>query len=127
MSFEGYIGERYEVSTVDHKEIPGTRFTPNMNGTLFPKIYLNISYTLPANAVRDGRVRISLMREDPNDSTFWFDIELPRGRTSKLMTAVERKTWSRDDVGRSLYFRAKAYGTSSCVINATSYISYSVE
>jgi hypothetical protein len=118
------IDTTFTVATSYYKTIPKSRYKPKTNCLLIPKIYVNCSYSLPAGSTVDGRLRINMMREDPEDETFYFDLELPRGRDVKLDTKLELKRWPAEDLGRYVHFEAKAYGVSKCYLNASTYIAF---
>lgn len=117
------IDQTFTVVSGYYKTIPKSRYKPKTNCLLLPKIYVNCSYSLPAGTV-DGRLRIRMMREDPEDETFYFDLELPRGRDGKLDTKVELKRWGADELGRYVHFEAKSYGTSKCYLNESTYVAF---
>jgi hypothetical protein len=117
------INQTFTVPSSYYKTIPKSRYKPKTNCLLIPKIYVNCSYALKAGT-NDGRLRIYMVRENPEDETFYFDLELPRGRDQKLDTKLELKRWGADELGRYVHFEAKAYGTSKCYLNASTYVAF---
>lgn len=117
------IGAPFTVATSYYKTIPKSRYRPKTNCLLIPKIYVNCGYSL-ASGTNDGRLRICMVREDPEDETFYFDLELPRGRDQKLDTKLELKRWGAGELGRFVHFEAKAYGTTKCYLNASTYVAF---
>lgn len=117
------IDQTFTVSTNYYKTIPKSRYRPKTNCLLIPKIYVNCGYALSAGT-NDGRLRINMTRENPEDETFYFDLELPRGRDQKLDTKLDLKRWGADELGRYVHFEVKAYGTSKCYLNASTYVAF---
>lgn len=122
--YRGKLGKTFRVAR-EFKTIPDSRWRPGHSGLLIPKLYLNISYSKPHTG-KDGKLRVCMMREDPEDSTFWFDVVLPIGYGNMLETKTDLKRWTNADVGRFVHFEVKAYGVSTCYLNASSYVSYAL-
>jgi hypothetical protein len=118
------LDKDFTVATSYAKTVPKSRFKPDHGGILlFPEIYLNVKYTLPAGTA-DGLLKVYLMREDPEDSTLWGDLILQRGRTYAQDTKLGMKYWGDDDLGRYVHFEVRAYGTKTCYLNDSCYSAY---
>lgn len=117
------IGKEFTV-TGTYKTLPNSRYRPKTDCILLPKIYVNIGYTFAATGSADGKVRIRMVREDPIDETFYFDVDLLRGYTQKLDTKTEMKRWAKADLGRYVHFEIKSYGVKTCTLSSSTYVSF---
>ena len=123
--FMGKNTDKFVIPTSYYKQLDDSRWKPTRTGARLDfTVYLNITYSLPVDAKEDGRVRLFMMRENPDDETAYVDIELPRGKTSKLVTFSSWKYWGSEDEGRYVHFEVRAWNTKTCWAGVR-YVTYS--
>lgn len=117
-------GGTFNVPTSYLKQLDQSRWRPTRgDARLDFEVYLNINYTLKDSS-RPGKLRLLMMREEPDNETGYVDIPLLPGFGTQLWTHNGFKWWDDSDLGRHVHFEVKAYGTSRCYLT-TRYTTYS--
>lgn len=119
------IGRRVNLPRNVWVRVPKSRWKPTKApAELVISPYIHAKYSLPSGT-RDARLLVRAMREDPNDSTMWFQVPLLRGFTFAPDSRSFTKLWSRADLGRYVHLEVMNQGAATCSLEASSYVAYS--
>ena len=127
MNYE-YLGKpsgTLVVPTSYNKRLDASRWEPTRgDARLDFEVYLNVNYVL-RDSNRPGKLRLFLIRENPEDETGYVDIPLLQGFGKQLWTHSGFKYWDNSDLGRYVHFEVRAFATSKCYLT-TRYTAYSM-